>query len=91
LHPVEIGRQSGVHEEIGRPTAVAGVVDGQIPTGLIRLSEAVTVIERLNFALDEKMVMVVGVGGGVAGIAQQHLVGDTDGRVSWSDAKKQQE
>lgn len=40
MHPVEIGRQSGVHEEIGRPTAVAGVVDGQIPTSPIRLGAA---------------------------------------------------
>lgn len=73
-HPVEVRRQVGVSRP-GATAASAKVSRRQIPTGPNGLAQVIAVVQRLDGALEEVMVVVVGVGGGPGGVAELHLVG----------------
>src|SRR3954452_21674699 len=76
--PVKVGRQIRILQKRGSPTA-AKVRGGQVPTGPVWFAQIIAVIERFHRAKDEKMVMIVGIGGGIAWISKLHLQGRIEG------------
>ena len=74
FHPIKVWRKIGVGEKRRAAAVCSEIAGGQVPTGPIRFAQIIAVIERLDGTLDEKMIMVIGVAGGVARIAELHLI-----------------
>src|SRR2546422_1467314 len=70
---IEVGRQGVVGEKRGRARSRADVGGSQVPARPSGLTQIITKIEGFHGALNQVMVVVIGVGGGTAGIAQLHL------------------
>ena len=84
---IEAGRQAGIHSEIAA-TAAAGIAWRIMPTGPIHLTLGVVVIHDFDVPLDKVVIVIGRIGGGVAGITEQHLKRDADGGVSGKTAKQ---
>ena len=70
---VKIRREIRIGVEIGRATTRAEVADGQIPAHPVGFAQIIAVVNSFDGALNQVMVMIVGVGAGIAGVAQLHL------------------
>ena len=90
-HLVKARRQVGIHcPGVGAPTA-ANVGDSHIPARPVWLTEIIAIINGLDRALNEVMVVVGGVGRGPAGVAQLHLQRGVDDRARRENRERQRQ
>jgi hypothetical protein len=85
---VEVRGEIGVGEERG-PGVGADVAGGEIPTGPNGFAEIVAVIKSFDGALNQKVVVIVGVGSCARGIAKLHLVRRANDGVGAGSEEKQ--
>src|SRR5437016_2657716 len=86
---VKARRQGGVGEKRSRARSRADVGGSQVPARPIRLAQIIAKIERFHRALNQVMVVVIGVGRGTAGVAKLHLQRSADNGAGLQNGKEQ--